>query len=659
MSICITYAGEALIASLQAQGLPLVIDSMIFANVPGQDTAKPADRGQALPTAHIVHSAPIPPEFRSFVNPNQVVYSVLLGSDVGDFAFNWQGLYCSEHQTLIAVAEMPAIEKRANDAGTNTPGNNLTRNFMLQFSGAQALTGLTVEAEVWQLDFTVRLKGIDERERLSNRDIYGRAAFLDAGWLLVKDAGGYHFEPGTGYVEGIRAPLANQTPAIPAPLPCDVFLDVCQAPQGSDVVSLATPRFVPQDVGLPDHIEGAPFRTQHYCVKIARVAADGTVTDLRPKDLPLVDSSFSTHNLDPDAHSDFRAASETVTGILKIAGTVRALLGTDSATAVSPADLSAVLAARPIVDMVARDQIALTNLRQIVNTAVTTGALVQGRMWELLTNEWGAGSIDYALIAGPPNYYTGLRKTVVGNPLANGGRMGTGQTLRVDLNFALPAGSLISVQLYFDAPQAGCKVSVWRQVSGTQYIFVGQSQVFNAVAGLNTIILNTPITVQDGDRLGLYNPTQDVAIYSGGGYSLWVNADVTATTTFNAGANFMAAQATVIGGVSNMTLVQPAAIPLATAPAYGDVYFLYKDDSGSAVLGTDLVIEMSRDNGDTWTTAQTYANETGVGGFDGTYAAIKARANLTGQPSGTSLRARISTHNTKAQRVAAPAVYAE
>lgn len=336
MSICITYAGEALIASLQAQGLPLVIDSMIFANVPGQDTAKPADRGQALPTVHIVHSAPIPPEFRSFVNPNQVVYSVLLGSDVGDFAFNWQGLYCSEHQTLIAVAEMPAIEKRANDAGTNTPGNNLTRNFMLQFSGAQALTGLTVEAEVWQLDFTVRLKGIDERERLSNRDIYGRAAFLDDGWLLVKGAGSHHFEPGTSYVEGIRAPLANQTPAVPAPLPCDVFLDVCQAPQGSDVVTLVTPRFVAQGAGLPDYAEGAPFHTQHYSVQIAHVAADGTVTDLRPKDLPLVDSSLDTHNLDPTAHPDLRAAiagiviptaTETVAGIIKKSTAAQAIAG--------------------------------------------------------------------------------------------------------------------------------------------------------------------------------------------------------------------------------------------------------------------------------------------------------------------------------------------
>lgn len=318
------------------------------------------------------------------------------------------------------------------------------------------------------------------------------------------------------------------------------------------------------------------------------------------------------------------------------------------------------LAARPIIDMVARDQIALTNLRQIVNTAVTTGALVQGRMWELLTSEWATGSTGFAFMTGSPGYYTNLLQSVVGNPLANGTTMGAGQVCCIDLNCVLPAGKLMSAQVYAASPQAGFKVEVWRQVSGNQYSFVGQSQIVSLVAGLNTIVFTTPIDVQAGDRLGTYNPTQDVVFYSTtAGSRLWVNADPTTTTTFNAGSGTVAIQGTVLAGTGDMVLVQPAAIPLATAPAYADTYCLYKDDSGSAVLGTDLVVEMSRDNGGTWTPASSYVNETGTGGFDGTYAAIKARCNLSAQPSGTSLRSRIKTLNTKAQRVAAPAVYAE
>jgi len=326
MSSVITLAGEALLASLQAQGLPLVIDQMIFANVPGLDPTQAADRAQAVPVAHVVHSATIPPEFRAFVNPNQVVYSVLLGSDVGDFTFNWQGLYCSEHGVLIAVAELPAIEKRANDAGTNTPGNNLTRNFMLQFTGAQDLLGVTVEAEVWQLDFTVRLKGIDERERLSNRDIYGRAAFLNDGWLLVNDEGNFHFEPGEAYVEGIRAALAADLPAVLPTLPCDVFLNVSMQPQGSDVVTVVTPTFVAEGAGLPDYTEAAPFHTPHYCVQVAHVAADGTVTDLRPTDVDLFAGKFAPAG---HAHGDLYVPLASVAVLTGAYSMPPLALGTD------------------------------------------------------------------------------------------------------------------------------------------------------------------------------------------------------------------------------------------------------------------------------------------------------------------------------------------
>ena len=65
------------------------------------------------------------------MNPNQVVYSALLGSDIGDWSFNWQGLYCSEYETLIAAASFPTLEKRKYSSATGAAGNNLTRNFLL------------------------------------------------------------------------------------------------------------------------------------------------------------------------------------------------------------------------------------------------------------------------------------------------------------------------------------------------------------------------------------------------------------------------------------------------------------------------------------------------------------------------------------------------
>jgi hypothetical protein len=86
-----------------------------------------------------------------------------------------------------------------------------------------------------------------------------------------------------------------------------------------------------------------------------------------------------------------------------------------------------------------------------------------------------------------------------------------------------------------------------------------------------------------------------------------------------------------------------------------DAYLLWKDDSGSAVLGTDLTVELSRDGGTTYTTATI----TTLASFDGNYSIIKARANVSGQPSGTSMLCRIKMLNSKLQRVAAPALYSE
>lgn len=286
MSTILTAAGESLIARLQAEGKALIIDTMILANVPGQDHTQAIAPGVTVPAEdQIALRYAIPPQYRAYVNPNQVVYSAMLGSDMGDFTFNWQGLWCSEHATLVAVATFPALEKRRYDEANGKTGNNLTRNFLLTFTGARELTGLTISADVWQLDFTVRLNGIDERQRLANFDIYGQAFFDADGWLLQKTAEAYAFAPGLGYVGGIRAALAESLPlAAPesANLPQNVWLDVCLKPTGSDRVVEASPMLTPPAAPLAD---SAADETglMHFRALVARIEADGSVTDLRPR----------------------------------------------------------------------------------------------------------------------------------------------------------------------------------------------------------------------------------------------------------------------------------------------------------------------------------------------------------------------------------------
>ena len=405
MSTILTAAGESLIARLQAEGKALIIDTMILANVPGQDHTQPIAPGVSVPAeAQIALRYAIPPQYRAYVNPNQVVYSAMLGSDMGDFVFNWQGLWCSEHNTLVAVATFPALEKRRYDEANGKTGNNLTRNFLLTFTGARELTGLTISADVWQLDFTVRLNGIDERERLSNFDVYGQAFFDGQGWLLQKTAEAYAFAPGLGYVGGIRAALAESLPlAAPeaATLPQNVCLDVCLKHTGSDRVAEALPMFTPITARLTD---SAADETglMHYRALVARIEADGTVTDLRPRKtsgaLPIPDVAT------PEVAGTMRPDGVTCymqEDLLKVSGRY-AICATTAATAAKTASLDHfALFPGVVLQVVFATVNTATNPTLNINDTgakpltycgvpVEVGALAQGQVYTLIYsgNAW-------------------------------------------------------------------------------------------------------------------------------------------------------------------------------------------------------------------------------------------------------------------------------
>jgi hypothetical protein len=279
MATVITLAGESLIARKQAAGEPLQIDAFVLALVPGLDPDLPVERSEGKPdAAQIVHTYQIPDEYRGYVNPNQVVYSMLLGSDLGNFSFNWLGLYSSADDVVVAISHLPEMAKWKTDTATNTAGNNLTRNMLLEFSGAQATTGITVQAATWQVDFTARMRGIDERERRSNRDIYGRACFFADAAKVVNNAGAFSLQAGTLYVEGVRAAFAAM-PLEAGSLPKKVWLDVGFVQQGADMAADMAVTVLPPEQAAPDYADAVG--NARYRVLLAEIAADGTVTDLR------------------------------------------------------------------------------------------------------------------------------------------------------------------------------------------------------------------------------------------------------------------------------------------------------------------------------------------------------------------------------------------
>lgn len=302
MPASITKAGERLIAEKQAAHEKLKVVRFIIAMVPDLDPEQPVDRDAPKPPPEqIVHTQAYTQ--KGFVNPNQVVYSLMMGSDIGDFDWNWIGLETAE-DVLLSVAYVLTQQKRKNTPPQQI-GNNVTRNFLVAFDGAQALMEVTIDASTWQHDFTVRLRDIDERERLANRDVFGRACFFGHGLRLVKTGGGYQVKAGLAFLEGLRVELAKDLAVVPQRLPTQAWLDVALERQ---LNSAAVGWVIKWGADLRDYIDSAGV--QHYLIHLADLSESGTVTDRRTVeqiDRPLV-QHFAAHNGD---YAQLRARGTT------------------------------------------------------------------------------------------------------------------------------------------------------------------------------------------------------------------------------------------------------------------------------------------------------------------------------------------------------------
>lgn len=271
----ITLAFEHWKAQQGATGEPVLLDEFVFANVPGLNPDIPVDRSEALPPVEqIVHRQPV--TRTGVVNENGVVYSAVLGADVGDFSFNWIGLLNKASGTLAMIVHAPLQQKLKTAEGQQ--GNVLTRSFLMEYNGAQTETGINTPAETWQIDFTARMAGMDERQRLENTDIYGAAAFFGDGWLVGKTGNQFFVTKGTGYVAGLRTSLAANQNITVTTKPVKVWLDVCWTGSLTSVWNAQSKITVAEN--LADYVQNG---VQHYVFAVASIDVNGNITDLRPK----------------------------------------------------------------------------------------------------------------------------------------------------------------------------------------------------------------------------------------------------------------------------------------------------------------------------------------------------------------------------------------
>ncbi|ECW0241200.1 phage tail protein [Salmonella enterica subsp. enterica] len=271
----ITLAFEQWKAQQGTTGAPVLLDEFVFANVPALDPDQPVDRNETLPPAEqIVHRQAV--SRKGVVNDNAVVHSVVLGADVGDFSFNWIGLINKASGTLAMIVHAPLQQKLKTAEGQQ--GNVLTRSFLMEYNGAQAETGINTPAETWQIDFTARMAGMDERQRLENIDIFGAAAFFGDGYLVGKSGNQFYVTKGTGYVAGLRTTLAENLNITVTTRPVKVWLDVCWTGTLTSVWGVQS-RITVAD-NLADYVQNG---VQHYVFAVAGIDENGNITDLRPK----------------------------------------------------------------------------------------------------------------------------------------------------------------------------------------------------------------------------------------------------------------------------------------------------------------------------------------------------------------------------------------
>ena len=305
------YVAEQTIARGTVQ-----FDEFIFANIPGLNENNLTQYLTMPTSAQIVHRQAVSQS--GVINENAVVYSVTIGTEVGDFDFNFIGLI-NRSKNLLAVAVQTDTVKKVRNKNA-VQGNSITRNVLLEFSGAKALTNINVTAQTWQIDFTVRLHGIDEKIRLTNRDLYGRAVFFDDSFLVKRKSGNdYTIEPGVAYVEGVRANMTALENINAANLPCSIYLDVVHH---CTVTGAYETEIKFLKANKADYVDTA--NRQHYVQILADIDSQGNVTDRRLLSPflgmnPLTLDDTTENNKDEQGHTHkLPIASLVKKGIVKL-----------------------------------------------------------------------------------------------------------------------------------------------------------------------------------------------------------------------------------------------------------------------------------------------------------------------------------------------------
>lgn len=269
----IIATGEKFFITQLSKSQSIKLDRFIFANVPGVNSNTDINvNGKMPPTNQIVHTAPVTQT--GLLNDRTVVYSVVLDTNVGDFSFNYIGLVNSDTNTLCMVMHTD-LTRKIKTAG-QTQGNTITESIWLEIDNASQSTGVTVNAQTWQIDYSRRLSGEDERIRLTNYDLYNRLVIL-SGFAVTKNNNQLTVSPGLAYVSGLRVENKTQK-TITVANNQSLFIDAWLT--GTVTGEWAVSYNIIAGTNLKDYAQSL---VQHYVERLASVDASGKLTTVKTK----------------------------------------------------------------------------------------------------------------------------------------------------------------------------------------------------------------------------------------------------------------------------------------------------------------------------------------------------------------------------------------
>lgn len=361
-----------------------------------------------------------------------------------------------------------------------------------------------------------------------------------------------------------------------------------------------------------------------------------------------------------------QAATEGASGVAEIATQAEVNAGTDDARFVTPLKLATRLADLSAEDSWARNNLMLNWLGDEIAHTVAMGTMQDGAHDAFESDTIGSNSTSETYDATGDYYHNPTQSmvsagtgTAVGDCTASGGLAAAfdGNTSVPYASSARKSGTNASGYVGKDWGSGNTKtLSGVKLYGATDYGFFGGG----SATTLQYTVKGSNSTPSLGGGTAIYTSSSGIA---GGASTI-----ITQLSGFNTSTAYRyhwveitpnAADGNITfaeiefyeqTAAADMTLISNAATAQA-APTDARIVVLH-DPVDSVTPNTDVKAYASRDGGTSWTQI-TLTNE---GAWDANYNILAGTADISGQPSGTSMKWKITTHNNKEQRVKAVAL---